>query len=1772
MFGGGRKKMKKKLYVVLVTLLLVLTSIVIILNDLEVEATPGGGEGEEGIGLDYDFMWQVTRDLCNVTYKYPPGMIPKGRAWGTWGDNYTAKYILEPYMESEGHCGLSGVETLLIGHIDEDEFEDRKYSNKIVTKDFKLSFTHPTETYPYETPVPVTEIFPIPSGYPHRIIGGQMTHNYSFTDAHVYRLVDLTENRGENWPFGGTYNNYSLNVSGEVLNAYDLAIGNVSYLASNESLPAFQDGMVFMLEEEQGCEDKLENITNATACILVHNTSRGYQYQNATEATFSVVRIESDADNLTAVIDMLNNGEFMLVDNVLDSETFTFTYNLTEQNCIPTHDYFLLTQIRDPCITKYQYDDLEYAKTVAVGLYALNLGPFNLHHCHGIILYDSFDTHFMSFAVRDWRWFQGVIYSNGPALPMFSVNYSVGNWLDENISSSSRPLASGYLDQEYREQTSTTPGVDSYNVVGYRNITRSPNDNSVVISNRYDGWWGETPGDSGTGAGIVLGIAKYFNDYNITPKYNLTFLMTTGEEYGMRGAQHFYDSHSDEHHILWIGLDMVAFDQIGTNVSVLHTNETMRAIISAIANETDYPSKVDNKYGINITSSEGIGGTETYVWKNKCDCIAFGKDNQSIWRQYHRAGANYLEGDSLNHIDRDDANATFELVWNVTKYFTVNPDCWFEGNVCYESFDSSSDGDTLVDAIRANFTVNTSLPQDKVKVTLFYQVSLDGKETSWMEASSKEYVVTSNGTALSTVFSLPDSYASADISVRLKVYNSTARINDLAGIGSTNENDTSNSSEKYRLYHPLGYPHQGTTSISTNDRVTGSVFTSNENCSVNNITAYVYSPTCYPPYKSKGVIYQADDLTLIGETDERAFGTAYGGAWKVYPFSDPKPSLEKDTEYIIALWSEGTQLYYDTFTAERGRYNESTYGPEPPEDPVFINESRLYSLYCDYTPFAPKILAVSADPPVVGFGCNVTISAKVIGEVSGVDTVAVNISYPDGTWCNATMENTEENNYSFICSDTWLVGQYNYTIWAWGTGGNSNSSSGHSFNGSAQATISIATLEDSYGSSEDINLTDPPGGSPGNWTIDNTTVFIDDDDVYLSATPHTITGDGWVDFELLSKNYNGSIDCVFGFDTETAKPRTPQIWRNYTHTVDTVGWVEQTLVVTIDNITGYENIGMEQYDAYDIEYGNRNNTKLWRVDCSNYSFYIAFVTKTILDNNSIAFTYDDDVYDHYSYESTFYDWKPLEKNISVEQYEFNGYNRWYILENISIVAGKVYRVRAWIDVPFTTVGKYWWSIKPHHKNMSQAIADGQLFSLDPWWNTSWQYYRPITIESEFIDTDLVNVPILVKINDSIADQCDGGDSIRFLLPDNTTELYYEIEKWDDGSERIVWVNVTRIDSESDTVILMYYNNSNAYDNQNPTAVWNSEYAAVWHMQPETGGKGLTTWCFDSTSRDNDGTITGATDTVGKIGIAFAFDGINDYISVADDTSLKPTDVTLEAWFRSQETDGANGYPLGKACDDYWGNADGKSYSFYRRQTGDDYVTGVFERHSSQQHESLGQYTISNNTWYYLSLTFEEVGDDGNFYVDSVLNGTEGSCHSSVLKYTDAWDFLMGGSRQGAGSEKTVNTFYKCSIDEVRISAVARNSSWIAASYHTMNDSTDFLTWGSERSHRNQSKLTNIGSTTISGYLLVQLQYYNETQGKWVVDHDTINETTPRTINSSEQLALDLLFNGQVTTDDLSNGDGTYRVYAAFRDPDGNILQTEDETYLVSSYEFDVTFA
>ena len=253
------------------------------------------------------------------------------------------------------------------------------------------------------------------------------------------------------------------------------------------------------------------------------------------------------------------------------------------------------------------------------------------------------------------------------------------------------------------------------------------------------------------------------------------------------------------------------------------------------------------------------------------------------------------------------------------------------------------------------------------------------------------------------------------------------------------------------------------------------------------------------------------------------------------------------------------------------------------------------------------------------------------------------------------------------------------------------------------------------------------------WTIEGDTVFVNNSWVYLSATPHTIDSSGWVVFEFESKKISAELDAMWGFNSTKAKPRCPQIWRNYTHNMTGYYCEEQYLDAILDYCIDYEVLDIADYDDYAFVVGNKNNTKLWNVtynylvdgEWETFNVIIAFTSKKIIDADSVQFFYYDDVWTEYYYESKFWDWKHLDKDIIIEEYDFDGFDKWY-MTSATVQEDKLYRVRTWIDVPFDglsgTSGKYVWAIKEHEKTMQEAVDSGRLLYLDPWWASTTHTY------------------------------------------------------------------------------------------------------------------------------------------------------------------------------------------------------------------------------------------------------------------------------------------------------------------------------------------------------------------------------------------------------------------------------------------------------------------
>jgi len=372
-------------------------------------------------------------------------------------------------------------------------------------------------------------------------------------------------------------------------------------------------------------------------------------------------------------------------------------------------------------------------------------------------------------------------------------------------------------------------------------------------------------------------------------------------------------------------------------------------------------------------------------------------------------------------------------------------------------------------------------------------------------------------------------------------------------------------------------------------------------------------------------------------------------------------------------------------------------------------------------------------------------------------------------------------------------------------------------------------------------------------------------------------------------------------------------------------------------------------------------------------------------------------------------------------------------------------------------------IENHQRNVFQDLRKNDLFSSienernplplgdrdlnDSWWNINWKYRKELTINHSEVDTDLSNFPVLFSfssdssLSDSSKCQVDGDDIV--FTDVNGIKFSHEIEFFDSSSgELAAWVNVTSLSSSVDTSFYMYYGNSGCSSQQDVSGVWDSSYLIVQHLNETSGTH------YDSTSNDNDGTNSGSTqDYTGKVDGANSFDGYDDYIGCGNDNSLDITsEVTIEAWV--YKTGAGNGTYPGIAS--RAGASGTKRYQF-RYKPGDSEVQLFVGDGSSYDFVSSNS-DLPTNSWTHLVGTWD--GTNLLLFVDGVQQDDTGLFSGSPSFTTEPFEI---------GRYTTSNQFAG-GIDEVRVSDIERNSSWIATEYNNQNNPSSFFYRDSEEEY------------------------------------------------------------------------------------------------------------
>ena len=592
----------------------------------------------------------------------------------------------------------------------------------------------------------------------------------------------------------------------------------------------------------------------------------------------------------------------------------------------------------------------------------------------------------------------------------------------------------------------------------------------------------------------------------------------------------------------------------------------------------------------------------------------------------------------------------------------------------------------------------------------------------------------------------------------------------------------------------------------------------------------------------------------------------------------------------------------------------------------------------------------------------------------------------------------------------------------------------------------ISTIPLSYNVGSDIG---------DDWIIDGDTVYIDNELVYASATPHTIVGSGWVEFEFKSKVYSGDIDFIWGFDTPAVKPVEVEVWQNYSHEYTATRFIQDYGFKTFNGVTDFTNLGIENYNNYSVNYGNINNTFLFEVvytpencpDCDN----IIIVAFSEYDINGDSYTVGGNYTksEQYNYYKTFFDWQPWTPDFNVINYDYGGCNRWYILDGIPIIKDKDYKIRVKLSMQMGIVAnKYWWAFKPSNEGLLEAISNGHFYALDPWADSDYSYRKDIYINSSQINNSLVDFTILVNISgdSDIGGVCQNDiDDLIFYNTDNDTQLKHEIEQFfiESGSLYAdIWVKIPYIDADTDTHFNLYYGHSGASSTEDSANTWNSNYLFVGHCNFSASG------LIDSTSNGYlfaEGGDPGAR-TNGVAGRSIYLDG-NDYYRNSSILIGAFSSFTIETFFK-RDAESSIEYVM-----DIRDGSDALA-GLYPRASGDSYnLRGCYGGSDGGSVQCVYANPVRAGIWYYGALSYTDSAGS-NTWVDT--NYSTGA-QSGSFDSTGTTGFFTIGCNAGDYGDP-----YTGEVDEFRVANTTFNNSWHEATYNSIWNKATFITIGAQK--------------------------------------------------------------------------------------------------------------
>ncbi len=357
-----------------------------------------------------------------------------------------------------------------------------------------------------------------------------------------------------------------------------------------------------------------------------------------------------------------------------------------------------------------------------------------------------------------------------------------------------------------------------------------------------------------------------------------------------------------------------------------------------------------------------------------------------------------------------------------------------------------------------------------------------------------------------------------------------------------------------------------------------------------------------------------------------------------------------------------------------------------------------------------------------------------------------------------------------------------------------------------------------------------------------------------------------------------------------------------------------------------------------------------------------------------------------------------------------------------------------------------------------------------WYNSSWSSRVPVVVKSTQVGASVTDFPVYVNLANLPAAFFSGiqatGADIRVTTGNGFTEVPYELVSLNTGLlSGELHFKAPSISTTTDTTFYIYFGNStaNAYSATSTFGrnnVWTNGYLAVYHLDESPTATAPQYVSSNGVSTGTSNNMESGDRQAAQLGNGQVLDGTNEFIQTTFNTSISTS--TWSVWMRANGAQGAyDGVVFSRGTTNTTGlgfNSGGNRLGYHWNDAG-----ATFNWN--------GGPVAPLNEWFMASLVV--LPNTATMYLHASsghASGTNATTHASSLIN----DLKFGQDDAGG-------RFFNGSIDEVRLSNVARSEGWLLTEYNNHASTTRFYTTGGVESSFTRA-FTDTSATILGNFV------------------------------------------------------------------------------------------